>query len=136
MGGDGKKRVLVVDDSKVHRKVTTLFVQWLGYQVDEVVTGDAAIKAVQQESYGTVLMDYYMPTMDGLEATAAIRAVEPPQRSAAIIALTAAAGPDLRRRCLEAGMNDVLVKPLSLHELGAMLRRWGSTPPEHTKRKR
>ncbi|MFX9855392.1 response regulator, partial [Acinetobacter baumannii] len=83
-----------------------------GHHVDAVVDGAAAVTAVQEQTYDIVLMDVQMPVMDGLEATRRIRALPGPAGSIPILALTAGVMQVEVERCLQAGMNAHLAKPL------------------------
>jgi len=117
-------RVLVAEDNKVNQAVVGQMLEKLGCRVDTVDDGAAAIEAVQRTPYHVVFMDVQMPGMDGLAATGAIRALhQPEQRDVWIVALTANAFDDDYRRCLAAGMNDFLAKPLKPADLKACLSR-------------
>jgi CheY-like chemotaxis protein len=94
----------------------------LGYAADIVDNGEKSINAIQNKEYDLVLMDVQMPEMDGLEATAYIRKL--PIGQPVIIALTANATQDDRDRCLKAGMNDFLTKPLEIQNLLPTLQKW------------
>ncbi|MGC4087158.1 MAG: ATP-binding protein [Polyangiaceae bacterium] len=115
-------RILVAEDNAFNRRIAVRLLENLGHEVEVAVDGMAAVSAVQSNRFDLVLMDWQMPGMDGLQATAAIRKQHgghPP-----IVALTANAMEGDRARCLEAGMNDYLTKPLSSEALRAMLTRW------------
>jgi CheY-like chemotaxis protein len=127
------RRVLVADDAQINRKVVTRLLERFGCVVETVVDGKGAVEAVTSAPtdvpYDLVLMDCLMPEMDGFEASSAIRAWEANRRSGAnqrisIIALTASATEDDRRRCLASGMDDFLSKPIRGAELGQALGRW------------
>ena len=118
-------RILAVEDNAVNKKVITRFLQKAGFQVDVADNGLQAVAAVARVDYDAVLMDCQMPEMDGFEATAAIRASEAgTARHVPIIALTASAMGADRERCLAAGMDDYLSKPINMAELSEMLERW------------
>ena len=118
-------RILVVEDNPVNRKVATHLVEKLGYQVDTVSTGREALDATARTTYDAILMDCQMPEMDGYQATREIRRREPPGTHATIIAMTAGAMAGDRRRCLDAGMDDYLVKPVDREQLRGALQRRG-----------
>ncbi len=122
-------RVLLVEDHHVNRRVASMMLQRLGYAVESVGTGLAAIEALERASYDLVLMDLQMPDLDGLEATRRIRSGSAPvlDPEIPIVALTAHAMRDDRRLCLDAGMNDYLAKPVRLAEMGRVLERWIGT---------
>ena len=106
-------RILVAEDNAVNQKLAALLLRREGHDVTVVGDGDAAVRAVAQGSFDMVLMDLQMPKMDGFEATAAIRAAERGTgRHLRIVALTAHAMKDDHDKCLEAGMDDYLTKPI------------------------
>ncbi len=112
-------RILLADDNLVNQKVGLLMLKRLGYGADVAVNGLEVLKALEHQSYDVVLMDIQMPELDGLEATRRIRGG--PGRQPRIIAMTASALKGDRERCLEAGMDDYLSKPIRLQELQAAL---------------
>jgi PAS domain S-box-containing protein len=116
--------VLVVEDNEVNQLVAREMVTKLGYQVGLATNGAEAVAAVVGTSYQAVLMDCHMPVMDGFEATAAIRRLPGVASRVPIIAMTAGAYDEDRRRCLDAGMDDFLAKPVDLSDLKGMLERW------------
>jgi PAS domain S-box-containing protein len=116
-------RVLLVEDSKVNQLVAGLMLEELGYQVDIRVNGAEAVEAVKENEYVAVLMDCLMPVMDGYEATAQIRRLDEPSRHTPIVAVTATAMAGDREKCLLAGMDDYVSKPLEQQALAAALAR-------------
>jgi CheY-like chemotaxis protein len=115
-------RLLLVEDNDVNRSMETRMLQKLGYEIDAVANGADALVALQQIEYHAVLLDVQMPVMDGFATAHEIRArgrVDLP-----IIAITAHAFATDRERCLAAGMNDYLAKPVTLKVLGEMVSRW------------
>ncbi|HWB52223.1 MAG TPA: response regulator [Stellaceae bacterium] len=117
-------RVLVAEDNKVNQVVVKQMLEKLGCRVDAVANGLEAVEAVRLAPYHMVFMDVQMPEMDGLAATAAIRALHmPDRRDVWIIALTANAFSEDQRRCLAAGMNDFLAKPIRPDDLKACVER-------------
>jgi len=119
----GARLVLLVEDNSVNSKLATRLLQRAGLQTDVAENGLQALAAVAGKSYDLILMDIHMPEMDGLEATAKIRAL-PGYAHVPIIALTAEAFTEERERCLRAGMNDHLSKPVRPNDLFATLLRW------------
>ncbi len=117
-------RILVADDGAVNQKVAVIQLQMLGHSADVVSTGREAVEAVARERYDLVLMDCQMPDMDGFEATRAIRQAEPPGTRVTIVAVTASGLAEDRARCLAAGMDDYLTKPMRQDTLRALFARW------------
>jgi two-component system sensor histidine kinase/response regulator len=117
-------RVLVVEDNAANLKVTVRMVERLGYRADVAANGAEAVSILQRVPYDAVLMDCQMPEMDGYEATRLIRANENGGQHVPIIAMTAAALAGDRERCLAAGMDDYISKPVKLHVVAALLERW------------
>lgn len=122
--GTGTIRILVAEDNTINQKVATRMIEKLGYQADVVSNGQQAIDAVLQGGYSIVFMDCQMPLMDGFEATVRIRTEEGAARHIPIIAMTANAMTADRERCLAAGMDDYLAKPVTLREVQRILARW------------
>jgi two-component system sensor histidine kinase/response regulator len=98
--------------------------QKLGYPADVAANGEEALKMLGEAAYDLVLMDCQMPRMDGYEATSAIRKRHPERERLPIVAMTAHAMAGDRERCLAAGLNDYLSKPVTLQALHAVLTRW------------
>jgi PAS domain S-box-containing protein len=121
--------VLLVEDNEVNQLVASAVLEGLGLRVDLARTGREAIDALGRRDYDIVLMDCQMPEMDGLEATRAIRAAEATGTRHPIIALTAHAMLGDRERCLRAGMDDYLSKPLVREQLIEVLVRWLPVQP-------
>ncbi len=112
-------KILVAEDNLVNQKVTRLQLQQLGLSADIVENGAEAIEALKNTDYDVILMDCQMPVLDGFETTREIRKNYP--KPIRIIALTANAMKEDRQRCLDAGMDDYLSKPLRTEALAAML---------------
>ena len=124
-------RVLLVDDNLVNRTIGAKQLSALGYTVQ---IADGARQGLDLVSEGTpdlVLMDCEMPEMDGYQAVAEIRRREGTARHTVVIALTAHATADDRARCLDAGMDDYLSKPIKLQALAEMLDTWVSDKLDH-----
>ncbi|GAC1639395.1 MAG: hypothetical protein NVS4B8_06200 [Herpetosiphon sp.] len=122
--GEKSIRILLVEDNVVNQAVGTGMLTKHGYAVDIAADGIAAVAAAASNTYAVILMDCQMPTMDGFEATRAIRSQEGPQNHTPIIALTASALEQDRNLCLAAGMDDYLSKPVRSEALHAVLERW------------
>ena len=116
-------RVLVAEDNVVNQRVAVLLLERLGHHADVVANGLEAVQAVAATPYDVVLMDVQMPELDGVGATERIRAELPVTRQPHVIAMTAGALAEDRERCLSAGMDDFLGKPVRREELGAALQR-------------
>jgi len=121
-------RILVVEDNPVNQLVATGLLQALGYTTATAEDGLAAIEAARDGSFDAILMDVHLPHVDGYTATRHIRAHENGRRRP-IIAMTAAAVEGERERCLEAGMDDFLTKPVDATRLAETLDRWLASPP-------
>jgi signal transduction histidine kinase len=115
-------RVLLAEDNEPNQRVAKAILRGAGYAIDIAGNGHKAIELVGQKSYDVVLMDVNMPSMDGLEATQIIRQTDS-GRQLPIIGLTASVMDGDRQRCLEAGMNDHLAKPIDWDTLIALLNR-------------
>jgi two-component system, sensor histidine kinase len=116
-------RLLVAEDNEVNREVLAAMIVHLGHVPHFAHDGQAALRAVQQQDFDLVLMDLHMPGLDGIAATQAIRALPGSKALLPIIALTADAFAETRTRCLEAGMNGFLTKPVALDALAHALAR-------------
>ena len=118
-------RLLVAEDHPVNRHYIAALLEGQGHDAHYVANGLEAVDAARQEAFDLVLMDLHMPRMDGVAATRAIRALPDPARSTVpIVALTADAFDEARDRCLVAGMNDFLTKPVSPARLATLLRQF------------
>jgi len=117
-------RVLIVEDNAANLKVAMRMVERLGYRADKAGNGVEAVRVLDRMNYDAVLMDCQMPEMDGYEATRQIRRHEKEGRHTPIIAMTASAMAGDRERCLAAGMDDYISKPIKLHVVAAVLERW------------
>jgi PAS domain S-box-containing protein len=115
----GPLRLLLVEDNAMNRKVVSKLLEGLGIHADEATDGQQAVDAVEARPYDVVLMDIHMPRMDGFEAARTIRHRHPSVPR--IIALTADAMPEDRQKCLDAGMDDYLSKPVRQADLERVL---------------
>ncbi len=116
-------RILLVEDNIINRKVAVLTLKKLGYSADVAHNGKEAVNAVARKKYDVVLMDIQMPEMDGFEATREIRRLNTAARDIPIIAMTANAMKGDREKCLAAGMNDYVTKPINADQLYAALKK-------------
>jgi CheY-like chemotaxis protein/HPt (histidine-containing phosphotransfer) domain-containing protein len=116
-------RFLLAEDHPVNQKVAQLMLAKFGYEVTAVANGREAVEAARSGNYDVILMDIQMPVMDGLQATVEIRKLNIPQPR--IVAITANATRDDRSRCLQAGMDEFLSKPIRPSDLRALLQALG-----------
>jgi signal transduction histidine kinase/DNA-binding response OmpR family regulator len=122
-------RILVVEDMPVNQKVAKGMLRSLGHLVDIAEDGEAALTKVKSRAYDLIFMDMQMPRMDGLKATAAIRALETGQ-SVPIVAMTANVFESDRDACLAAGMNDFVGKPIHVPDFAAAIARVTANGPQ------
>ena len=117
-------RILIVEDNHINRAVFLKQLQQMEYDVAAVKNGQEAVDYYLEQTVDIILMDCAMPVMDGYEATARIRQEQQQQdHSPIIIGITAFAMPEHRQKCLAAGMNDYLPKPVYIKDLKAMLEQ-------------
>jgi CheY-like chemotaxis protein len=116
-------RILLAENNESNRKVTSVMLKRLGYSADAVTNGNEVLQALKHQPYDIVLMNLRMPELDGFKATRMIRELCPAAVQPTIIALTAYILPNSKERCLEAGMNDFMAKPVKIDDLAAMLSK-------------
>ena len=114
-------RILVVDDMETNRFLLEVFLRRHGFDPELASGGEEAVRLALANHYDAILMDLQMPDIDGYTATRRIRAAESDGRRTPIIALTASVGTGTREKCLAAGMDEHLTKPLDLRKFKAML---------------
>ena len=117
-----ERSILLAEDNMVNQRMAILMLKKLGYKADKVANGLDVLQALERKSYDLILMDVQMPEMDGLQATREIRK-RWPLEGPKIVALTAHAIAGDREKCLEAGMDDYLCKPINLEDLKVTLER-------------
>jgi CheY-like chemotaxis protein len=114
--------ILLAEDNELNRKVILAMLKHLGYRADTVLNGIDVLLALKHKRYDLILMNVGLPVMDGLEATRQIRKLF--RNGPKIIAVTAYALPGMKQKCLEAGMDDFITKPVKIDELGAILKSY------------
>jgi len=122
----GVNSILLAEDNPINQMLALRLLQKVGYSVDVVETGKQAVEAVQRKEYRIVLMDVQMPEMDGYEATRQIRDLKGDISKIPIIAMTAYAMAGDREKCLEAGMDDYIPKPLNVDETLELIKKYVS----------
>jgi len=123
--------ILLVDDDPINQQVSMTILEHLGYSADLATNGVEALELYQKRAYDLILMDTQMPVMDGCQATRHIRELESDHTvSVPIIAFTAQHSDAERQRCLNAGMNDFLSKPVHTYQLQHQLQRWTQSSTE------
>jgi len=110
-------RILLAEDTDVNARLLVAVLEKTGYEVTVAVDGEQAVKYGEIGDFDLILMDVNMPEVDGLEATRRLRAGASPMRAVTIIALTADDDPAMQRRCIEAGMDGYLTKPINMATL-------------------
>jgi CheY-like chemotaxis protein len=128
----GSPLVLVVEDNPVNQIVAVRALERCGCRTELAADGHEALQALARYHYDVVLMDCQMPGLDGYAATAELRRRETDGRHTPVIAMTAHGMTGDRERCLQAGMDDYICKPMKQQILAGMLRRWLSRDPEAT----
>jgi CheY-like chemotaxis protein len=117
-------KILVVEDDFANQRVASLFLKKLGYESDIAENGQQALNMTAQQAYQLIFMDCQMPVMDGFEAARQIRSLPSDNQNVPIIALTANVVNGIVDDCKQAGMNDVLNKPIQLQTIKDMLDSW------------
>jgi PAS domain S-box-containing protein len=125
-------RILVVEDSAINQKLALGMLRKFGYLCDVAGNGAEGVELVRRHRYDLVFMDLQMPVMDGLEATQRIIETVPAERRPRIVAMTANALPADRQRCLDAGMDDYIAKPILPAAVQALIERWA---PDRSRRR-
>jgi CheY-like chemotaxis protein len=116
--------ILIAEDNMINQKLIVRILKILGQEVDVTMNGKEALQAVHKKKYDLVLMDVQMPEMDGNEATRRIRSEISDENQPVVIAMTAHALQGDREKCLEAGMNDYMSKPILIDEVRKIVQKW------------
>ncbi|GEM_PF-3224736 len=119
-----RRLVLLAEDNRINQVIAVKVLETLGLRVDVVHNGEQAVQAAAAKRYDAVFMDGQMPVMDGFKATRTIRQAEKPSERVPIIALTASAMAGDKQRCLDAGMDDFLTKPIDPGALQRVVGKW------------
>jgi CheY-like chemotaxis protein/HPt (histidine-containing phosphotransfer) domain-containing protein len=126
-------RILLCDDNVINQKVALRLLQQMGYRADQAVNGVEALAALDRQPYDLIFMDLMMPEMGGLEATQVIRERQSQaekfpnyKKPIIIVAMTASAMQGDREKCLDAGMDDYLAKPVRPEDIRTIVERWGT----------
>lgn len=114
-------RLLLAENNVGNQQLAVWMLKRIGYRIDVVANGAEALEALSQVEYAAVLMDCQMPELDGYQATREIRSREGSDRHTPVIAMTACGD---RKRCMEAGMDDYIAKPVDLQALELILKTW------------
>lgn len=120
----GRMSILLAEDNLLNQRVVLEMLKRLGYRADVAANGFEVLQALQRQRYNVILMDVHMPELSGLEATRQIRKLWPDSQQPRIIAVTAYALEGDREKCIEAGMDDYISKPVKINELDSTLRRY------------
>lgn len=123
-GSNHGLHILLAEDNEINQKMTQVLLAKQGCVVDLANDGIEAVDAVRKKQYNLIFMDIQMPGMDGFEATQQIRSIEGSERRTPVVAMTAHAMPEDRQRCLDAGMDDYLSKPLDARKVFEVIERW------------
>lgn len=118
--------ILAAEDNLVNQKLLLRVLKEIGYQADVVPNGVEVISAVKRKRYDVIFMDVHMPEMDGLEATRLIMSIVPREERPVIIAVTADALEGDREKCMQAGMDDYITKPIRIADIQGVLQRWSA----------
>ncbi|MDM8569332.1 response regulator [Thiotrichales bacterium HSG1] len=120
-------RILLAEDDVINQKISLLTLEKMGYNIDIANNGLEVLSALEEKSYDIILMDLHMPRMDGLVASKTIVEKYPVSKRPKIIATTASAMYNVKKQCIEAGMDDYMTKPLQWRNLENILEKWGKT---------
>jgi CheY-like chemotaxis protein len=120
-------RILLAEDNPVNQALGLAILKKMGYRPDVAADGQEVLAALARQRYDLIFMDVQMPVMDGLDATRRIMASIPEEQRPRIVAVTANVMQGDRERCLEAGMDDYISKPVKLEEMQLMVEKYGAT---------
>jgi len=129
-GSNSHARILLAEDNPACQKLALAMLKRLSYEADAVNNGLEVLQALKRQMFALLLMDIVMPLMDGIETTRVIRRCYPASEQPKIIAYTAYVHPDVRKKCLEAGMDDYITKPVRLNDMQAILKKYAGEPDQ------
>jgi len=118
-------RILLAEDNAVNQKLALRILAKMGYRADVAANGLEVLHALKEKKYHLIFMDVLMPEMDGLQATRQIVRQYPDEERPIIVAMTANAMRGDREKCLAAGMDDYISKPVQFHALQDIIKKWG-----------
>jgi CheY-like chemotaxis protein len=118
-------RLLLAEDNKINQKLASKIFDKMGYKIDIAEDGLETLNMMDSQNYDIIFMDVQMPKMDGLEATEEIRKLYPRETGPIIVAMTANALQGDKEKCLEAGMDDFISKPIKITAIQDALIKWG-----------
>jgi CheY-like chemotaxis protein len=122
--GTPKRRALVVEDNAINQRVAVRTLERLGLEAAAVGNGRDALERLRHEHFDVVFMDCQMPLLNGYDATRRLRREEPAEEHVPVIAMTAQSMPGDREKCLDAGMDDYVSKPLRMGEIQQKIAQW------------
>jgi CheY-like chemotaxis protein len=128
----GRASILLVEDNTVNRQIAAYYLKRLGFDIEIAENGLVAVEAFERGQFDLILMDCHMPVMDGVTATKRIREMAGAGATIPILAVTADVFQDQRTRCLDAGMNDFLYKPITHEILKSKIECWLQVSSNHT----
>ena len=126
----GSLKILVAEDNPINQTIILRTLKKLGYRATGVANGREVLNALETFRFDLILMDCHMPELDGISATQEIRRLPSVDRGITIVALTANAMTGEREKCIAAGMDDYLSKPVTMAQLDRMLRKWLIDPAQ------
>ncbi len=118
--------ILVAEDNVINQKLSVRVLEKMGFNPDVAGNGEEVLEAFAHKDYDLILMDVQMPEMDGIEATKKIRTEINKGKEVVILALTAAAMEEDRQKCIQAGMDDYISKPINFEKLHEVIEKWGN----------
>ena len=125
MQGD-KMKVLVIEDVEIARKMAALILTRLNCEVSLAGTGNQALELINTNTYQLILLDLGLPDIDGITVAEAIRSNQNVKKSTPIVALTAHSDEDIKQKCITAGIDDFLTKPLTFDSAEALIKRFNN----------